>query len=451
MVFASRQSRWSPAPGGYGAFAGRLSRSRPCCYDEGHPMLTFLHAADIHLDSPLRGLDAYPGAPVEAIRGATRRAFTNLVDLALEESVSGVLIAGDLYDGDWKDFSTGLFLVSQLTRLGRAGIPVFIVHGNHDAANRMTRSISLPANVTVLTSATPQTVRLDALGVAVHGQSFATTAVTEDLSRQYPDPVAGYVNIGLLHTSVTGREGHEPYSPCTLEGLIARGYDYWALGHVHRREVLHRTPHIVFPGNLQGRHVREDGPKGCMLVRFDGKRPVEAEFRCLDVMRWAVRKLDATDIGTHDELMARFEQGLEEEAARSDGRHVALRLVIEGSSDLDEVQVEQDVRSRAMDVAGPGFWIESVRFITRIRESRGEAADGSIGEIRALVAELRESPELQAELLAEFADLARKLPPDLRTLPDAPRMTEPGWMLDSLDQVQSLLENRLHGRGGRPR
>ena len=242
-------------------------------------MFKFLHAADIHLDSPLRGLQRYEGAPVEEIRQASRRALENLVQLAIDQSVAFVLIAGDLYDGDWKDHRTGLYFVSQMVRLREAGIPVIAIAGNHDAANKMTRTLPLPENVRMLDHQRPETFFLEQSGVAIHGQSFATAAVLEDLSAAYPPAVAGMLNIGLLHTCATGREGHQPYAPCTIPGLISKHYDYWALGHAHGHEVLNREPEIIFSGNVQGRHIHEHGPKGCMLVHVDAQQRLRPELR----------------------------------------------------------------------------------------------------------------------------------------------------------------------------
>src|SRR3954465_6654233 len=162
--------------------------------------ITFLHAADIHLDSPLRGLERYEHAPIDRIRGATRRAFERMIQLAIDRRVDFVLIAGDLYDGDWRDYNTGLPLVRELGRLRDAEIPVFLIAGNHDAANKMTRALRLPVNVRVLDADQSETVRLESLGVAIHGQSFARAAVTENLVARYPAAVSGWMNIGLLHT-----------------------------------------------------------------------------------------------------------------------------------------------------------------------------------------------------------------------------------------------------------
>ena len=231
--------------------------------------MKFLHAADIHLDSALHGLERYEGAPVEEIRSATRRAFDNLIELAIDEEVAFVLLAGDLYDGDWKDYNTGLYFVERMRRLHDAGIRVFIVAGNHDAASQITKHLRLPDNVTLFSTRQPERVVLEDLDVAIHGQGFATRAVTDDLSQAYPQGDPQRFNIGLLHTCLDGKPGHEPYAPCSIAGLRSKGYQYWALGHVHKREEVSQDPWIVFPGNIQGRHIRESGPKGCTLVTVD--------------------------------------------------------------------------------------------------------------------------------------------------------------------------------------
>jgi len=225
----------------------------------------FLHAADVHLDSPLHGLERYEGAPIDEIRTTTRRAFDNLVDLAINEAVDFVLLAGDLYDGDWKDFNTGLYFVERMGRLRDAGIKVFIIAGNHDAASQITKRLKLPDNVKTFSTRHPERIILDELDVAIYGQGFANRAVTDDLSQAYENGDPQLFNIGLLHTCLDGKPGHEPYAPCKIDGLRSKGYEYWALGHVHKREIITQDPWIVFPGNTQGRHMRETGNKGCYL------------------------------------------------------------------------------------------------------------------------------------------------------------------------------------------
>ena len=230
--------------------------------------MKIIHAADLHIDSPLRGLEKYEGAPVDAIRIAPRQALRNLVDLAIEESAQIVLIAGDLYDGDWRDFNTGLFFVNEIARLVSAGVHVFIARGNHDAQSVITRSLKLPPNVHVFSADAAETKIVEHLGVAIHGRSFGQRAEYENLAASYPKPAPGLLNVGVLHTSLSGFSDHEPYAPCDVVQLVNAGYDYWALGHIHHRTVISESPLIVFPGNLQGRHMRERGAKGCTDCHF---------------------------------------------------------------------------------------------------------------------------------------------------------------------------------------
>ena len=186
--------------------------------------MKFLHAADIHLDSPLRGLDRYEGAPVDEIRNATRRALENLVALAIDEEVDFVILAGDLFDGDWPDFNTGLFFVRQMARLGEKDISVYAVRGNHDAENRFTRKLPWPKNVHFFSSRKPESFPLDGVDVVLHGQSFANRDVQDDLAAAYPSAAPGKINIGVLHTSLDGRVGHASYAPTRLDVLRSRGY-----------------------------------------------------------------------------------------------------------------------------------------------------------------------------------------------------------------------------------
>lgn len=249
----------------------------------------FLHCADLHLDSPLRGLEADPDAPVDKIRGATREALQNLVNFAIEQHIDFVVAAGDLYDGDWPDWRIGHFLTGEITRLTNAGIPFIAIRGNHDAESVITRRLRMPNEMARwLDHRRPETWRLPNLPVSIHGQSFATKAVTENIALAYPPPDPDRFNIGLLHSSVGEREGHDTYASCSVEQLRHHGYDYWALGHIHKRDILARDPWIVFPGNLQGRHIRETSAKGATLVTVtDGRITDEPLHIPFDTVRWA--------------------------------------------------------------------------------------------------------------------------------------------------------------------
>jgi len=420
-------------------------------------MFKFLHAADIHLDSPLHKLDYYEGAPAEEIRGATRRALDNLVRTAVAEEVSFVLIAGDLYDGDWKDYNTGLYFVSQTSKLRDADIPVYIVAGNHDAASKITKSLRLPQNVHLFTSGKPSTHRIEDLGVAVHGRSFATPAVRKDLSVDYPPPLPGYFNIGVLHTCASGREGHEPYAPCTLEGLRAKGYDYWALGHVHQFEVLSDHPPVVFSGNIQGRHIRETGPKGCVLVSVDDRGRAEPVFKPLDVIRWIVADVNAAGVESGYEAVDRTCERITRLVEENAGVPLVVRVIITGEtgahSELgaDAERWINEIRSAVIDSSGERVWIEKVKIRTRLpgAEEPATIADGALGELLRLFEELSSDRTMMNELADELQDLAKKLPREFKEGAGDIRLEDPEWLAGVLELVRPMLIRRLVRSGDR--
>ncbi len=415
-------------------------------------MVRFIHTADIHLDSPLQGLEAHEDAPVDEIRGATRRAFDNLIDLALEEEVDFVLIAGDLYDGDWKDYNTGLFFVDRMGRLDRAGIRGFIVLGNHDAASRITKTMPLPDNVTLLSSLKPQTVLLDDLGVAIHGQSYQSRVVTENIVAQYPRKDPNYFNIGLLHTALTGRAGHEPYAPCTVDDLLAKGYDYWALGHIHLREVVSAEPLIIFPGNIQGRHIRETGGKGATLVTIEDGHITAAEPKELDVLRWAVCRVDLAGCETSEAVYEQVRSAMAEEQNAADGRTLALRLHLQGGCPL---HAELHARSarwveefRGIAAALGDVWLEKVKFDTTRKTSLEEIVgeDTPLAGLLQTVEELEFGDAALTGLVPDLANLKTKLPAELL---DADSMLEsrPAQLDELRGMVKEFLVARLIRHG----
>lgn len=414
--------------------------------------MKFIHAADLHIDSPLKGLDDYEGAPVERLRGATRQALINLVDLAIAQEVSIVILAGDIYDGNWADFRTGLFFREQMLRLQRAGIRVFIVKGNHDAESQITRQLPDVDGVHVFSAKTSEVIDLPELGVAVHGHSFPNRAVPEDLVPLYRPPVPGRFNIGVLHTSLTGREGHDPYAPTSVERLVDKGYDYFALGHIHAREVVRESsPRIVFPGNLQGRHAKETGPKGCELVTVEGGVIAAAEFVALDVVRWRQLQLDASAVATVTELARRFVE--ETGALVADAREQlhAIRVLVHGETSLHALEAEQPGSiAAAIQAAAQHFdqcdvWIEQVQLDLRSKLDRPAAAERSdaVGEVVRLVDSIAaDEASLQAWFARALSEMSR-MPPGLNDLD--PAALDRSAMLAYLADAEATVLAQLGG------
>jgi DNA repair exonuclease SbcCD nuclease subunit len=415
--------------------------------DPPRDSFTFLHAADVHLDSPLRGLERYEGAPADAIRGASRRAFENLVELAIEDAVDFVLIAGDLYDGDWKDYNTGLFFIAQMTRLGSAGIPVYVIAGNHDAESQITRRLRLPQHVHLFATDAPQTCTPSGLNVAIHGQGFARREITEDLTRAYPAALAGRFNIGLLHTALSGRDGHAPYAPCSVEGLRALGYDYWALGHVHAREIVSEQPWIVFPGNLQGRHARETGAKGATRVRVEDGAVTGVQHVPLDTVRWSHCSVDVAEARDLEQVLARVETALADAVREAAGRLAAVRVTLTGACAAhaqlraEPARVTAECRALA-DMHADALWVEQVRVRTQPLHSLAAALtrDDAIGGLLRAIDAL-DATQARPEAAALFDDLRTRLQAvgaDFDPLaPDA--------LHEALEDVKALLVERLLG------
>ena len=367
-------------------------------------MFTFIHCADLHLDSPLRGLSKREDAPVDEIRLATRRALTNLVNLCIEKSVDFLVIAGDVYDGDWQDYSTGLFFNREMARLRKHNIPVYLIRGNHDAASNITKQLQLPDNVYEFSVDHPETVTIEELKVALHGQGYKERDIWTNLAITYPEPRAGYFNIGILHTSLEGKEGHEKYAPARLDELIQKGYDYWALGHIHKREVIHEKPYIVFPGNIQGRHVRETGNKGCTLVKVDGKN-VTLEHRDLDVLRWYVCTVDVTDVDSDQEMVALVEKQISDIVSINPGYPLALRVELIGNTILHHSFLEEPERYRneivnAANMTSNQVWIEKVKFLTELPYEMVDAEDRK--DALSLLVKSIDSAKEDEEFLNEF-------------------------------------------------
>ncbi len=413
--------------------------------------MKLVHAADLHIDSPLRGLERYEGAPASRLRSATRDALENLIALCLDERADALLLAGDIFDGGWKDYSTGLFFAVQMAKLREAGIPVVIVRGNHDAASSVVKALRFPDNVRELSSRKPESIELSNVGLCVHGQGFAQRVVTDDLAAQYPARRDGLFNVGLLHTSIDGREGHEPYAPTSIEAMRAKGYDYWALGHVHTREVVSRDPFIAYPGNLQGRSVRETGPKGASLVTVEDGRVQSVEHRHLDVVRWEHVTVDASNATDAMDVVDLACAALEKRAEEAEGRVLCARVVVMGSSEAngslrrDVQRFRNELCAATLDSLGDSAWIEKVVIETRsvldFARLRDEAS--AVGHLARRIASIGEDSDELRELGAVLSELDKKLPAEIREGEGALRLAEPDTLRAILADVEQMILPRL--------
>ena len=425
--------------------------------------MKYIHTADLHLDSPVRGLSAYADAPAERLRTATRDAFHNLVTQAIDEQVDFMVIAGDVYDGDWKDFNTGLFFIRQMGRLRHAGILVYLLYGNHDADSEMTRGLELPDNVHVFSSRKAETFRIETRKVALHGRSFKVAATTDNLLPGYPDPVAGWLNIGVLHTALEGNAEHARYAPCSVAELQAKGYQYWALGHVHEHWVQRGDVTIAYPGNLQGRHIRELGVRGALLVSAEDGEITELERLEVDVLRWHMLDIDVSVVADMRSAVRMVGLAMEQllESTPAD-LPLAVRVVFKGCSAahaeliVDEGQLRQEVIAQAVALDADRIWVEKVRVATQALDaalpSTDDETQDAMAELETLALSAQDDPDFIRSLQADWQALLEKLPHDvLQAAPDlsALRQDPLAQVPERIRQAAPVLMARV-GQGARP-
>ena len=375
----------------------------------------FLHAADLHIDSPLVGLSRKSEGFAGRVDEASRQAVDNLISTAIDEDCSFVVISGDVFDGQWRDYRTGLFFADRMRKLGSAGIQVYLVLGNHDAENRFASRLELAANVHLFPHRKADTLRLESLRVALHGRSFHQRDVTENIALDYPPPLSGWFNIGVLHTSCTGRGWHDLYAPCSGEQLVNHGYDYWALGHVHTREIVNCDPYVVYPGNLQGRSPREAGSKGASLITVDDDRVTNLEHRALDVIRWSVCTVNLMPCVDLAGVYALTREALEQAKNAAEGRGLAVRLRFAGATAVHSAiavmgsRLREEIETIAATVSDD-VWIEKIELSTE-SPHMPETADPTVaGRIRATVEELVGDPVFAEVLERKLAEVREKMP-----------------------------------------
>ncbi len=371
--------------------------------------MKFLHTADCHLDSPLRGLEQYEGCPAERIRQSTRDAFENIVSLAIDEAVDFVIIAGDLFDGQWTNQQTALWAAKQFRHLQKSGIEVFLIRGNHDAMSESRQTITWPDNVHEFPVEAAGTRQLDKLGVALHGRGFAEREINVDLAIDYPQAIPGLFNIGILHTSLGGDPRHDAYAPTSEKVLADKGYDYWALGHIHTYRQVRQQPRIVYCGCPQGRHINETGAKGCVVCTVDERGNITEQFHETDVLRWAAIEVDLEGTTDTFDISTSVQRQLNQLVERHAPRLVAVRVTLMGSTPLHGKLASPAGYAEAVHLIRMAannlddLWIEHVEVATLppLDLERLHAEHSLLSELLNDVTEWREKPDADVVALAD--------------------------------------------------
>lgn len=382
----------------------------------------FVHAADVHLDSPLRSLALCDPDLAELIGNTTRRAFASLVDLCLNEQVDALLLAGDLYDGEQTSMKTARFLAEQIRRLDEAGIRVFIIRGNHDAMSKITKELTLPESVKIF-GHRAEAISLEngdgGIPVTIHGLSFAKPQAPESLLPRFKPPIEGAVNIGMMHTSLGGAPGHDRYAPCSIAELQASGFRYWALGHIHKRSVVEGDCTLVMPGILQGRDINEAGPKSATLATIGDDGSIRLEEHITSVAQFERIGVDVTDVADWPQLIATITDALEKARETASCSHLVGRLQLSGKTRLawrirrDLDLLTEEARNRA-SVIGQ-CWIEKVETGCSGPDRSTNPAADPLFELRSLIdKDVIGSEAFQAEVEQIALELRGQLPLECR-------------------------------------
>jgi DNA repair protein SbcD/Mre11 len=380
------------------------------------PRLRFVHAADLHLDSPFHGLRSVNPDIGQILQQATFQAYTNIIELCMDEQVDALLVAGDIYDGADRSLQAQLRFYQGLGKLNDAGIASFICHGNHDPLNSWLAQLKRPP-LSRQFRETVEAVPLDPGAperAIIYGFSYPRRDVTSNIAKTFRhDRERGFA-IGLLHANVGGDTDHANYAPCTLEDLAATDIDYWALGHIHKHRVLqHQEPIVVYPGNPQGRHPNETGERGVYFVEVDDNGHVTLQFRSVDVVRWEAVTMDISDMDNDQDLVDLLPQRLEDAVAAAE-RSVICRVRLVGRGPLHRtLQRDGYLESLRIALNGTGeqrlpfFWCERVVDATMApldREARRQAGD-FLGTVLRSIDSLRDDPNELTDIRKTIDDL----------------------------------------------
>ena len=382
----------------------------------------FIHAADLHIDSPFKGLMATDDTVAERLKDATYAAFQGLIRLCKSEHADFLVIAGDVYDGADRSPRAQIRFHNGLSELAEEGIESFVVHGNHDPLDGQMSSLTWPDEVHIFREVVSwATAKRDGEPLAdIQGVSYPRRIVTENLALSFSSPRnQDLFNIGILHCNVGGIGGHDNYAPCTVDDLVEIGLDYWALGHIHAKQTLSKArPTILYPGNIQGRHPGELGARGCMISDVGPDGSVSTRFQALDVVRWETRDVPIDGVTGIDNLHARILEVLDDLRSEADGRDIVCRLTLTGRGPLHTElgrseatgSLTEELRYGAL-TSSPWIWIERISNQTRPEldlETRARQ-DDFLGAIlrRAVEADTEAFEEALADV---FSDRRDRLP-----------------------------------------
>lgn len=313
--------------------------------------LTFLHAADLHIGAPFRGLRALSEEWARRLTEAIPAAWDRVVELAVTRHVDFVVVSGDIFDSVRASYRDYLRFFEGLNRLDAEGIPSYLCTGNHDPLSLWQQDFfALPPTATMLAADRPDFAlfeKEDRPLAIIGGRGYPNKVwspnenIAEGITRAAairalgPRAAEAPYAVGVLHTGLTLDPVKAPSNPVEL---LRAGFDYWALGHIHKRWVNdERAPRIAFSGCIQGRDVRETGPRGVNLVTLSPGRPPEVTFVPTASVVWEAVKVDASDCANIPALVAKTMRELFAVNGDASCEMMVSRITFVGATPLHEV------------------------------------------------------------------------------------------------------------------
>ncbi|MDO9537653.1 MAG: DNA repair exonuclease [Thermoplasmata archaeon] len=414
----------------------------------------FIHAADLHLDSPFKGISEIDPAIQQELAEATFKSFDKIIELCIEEKVDFLLIAGDVYDSQDKSLRAQLRFIDGLERLSDRGIHTYLVHGNHDPSSGWASSLKIPDLVHVFTGKKvhKDIFQRDGENLAkIYGYSYSRRDIMESVIPEFEEKVieSPQYTIGLLHCCLGTATGHEPYAPCLIGDLTKLPINYWALGHVHNKQVINENPAIVYPGNIQGRHIRENGEKGVFLIEVDDSHNTTIHFQSTENIIWDTREISIDKCKTFQELRKEINTFITELRSKSDGKPAICRIYLTGRGSLNKDLMKQsNVDDLVTDIRecekteSPFVWIEDIKIQTSSpidREKLKESED-FIGQLVRMYDTLYENDAERQEII-DAVQLLFESPRGKKHLP----MPTGEELLELIKKAEYLTYDKLLG------
>ena len=375
--------------------------------------IKFIHCADLHLDSPFQGLTTKEPSLADRFKHSTNEAFVKIIDLCLAEKIDFLTIGGDTFDGADRSLCAQILLRDQFEKLHKANIPVIIVAGNHDPLSDWLTEIQYPENVHLLAGNKVEQVPIEKNGkiiTTLFGISYKVREVAENLSLKFQVKEKDTISIGLLHANVGSRKEHASYAPCSINDLKAANMDIWLLGHIHTPEILCDDPLILYPGNIQGRHINEDGPRGCYIIKIDSSCKISYEFKPVQNILWKQEEINIKDIMTAIELTDVLSDKCEEELSKlsNNEKGIVIRWKLIGSSPLyheltmtNKTEETKEILVERFFKQTPFIFPESIRLSIKPERQKENYLnqENFIGDFLRLAGKVENDDQMKNELL----------------------------------------------------